>query len=178
MFKKIFFLLVVLVLSSCAPKVIRHDYSWVEYKIAPDRVTAQIDGENCPPLKIIKGISETTEKRMGNVGLHEYYGNNQLLTNAIADQLKWELTKRGLKISDTAEKSIELNVIHTAFERGMWKIASNLDFTVTMGGSKTKNISVRNSSPATVDLAYNGAVALAVIEILNDPEIASYINEQ
>ena len=177
MYKKIFLVLSVLVLAACAPKVIRHDYSWVEYKIAEDRVNTSIAGENCPPLKLIKGTSATTEKKMGNVGLNEYYGNNQQLTNGLADQLKWELTKRGVKITDTAAKSIELNVVHTAFESGMWKIAANLDFTVTMGGTKTKNMSVRNSSPATVDLAYNGVVALAVIEMLNDPEIAAYINK-
>jgi len=48
---------------------------------------------------------------------------------------------------------------------------------VKFGNGKTKSYTVRNSSPDTVYRTYNGAVALAVIEIINDPEVLTYINE-
>jgi len=59
----------------------------------------------------------------------------------------------------------------------MWRIAASLDFSVKFGDGKTKLYTVRNSSPSTVDQTYNGAVALAVLEIINDPEVLTYINE-
>ena len=49
---------------------------------------------------------------MGNVGLNQYFGNDQQLTDGLVDQLKWELTKRCITISDTTDKSIELKVVH------------------------------------------------------------------
>jgi len=47
--------------------------------------------------------------------------------------------------------------------------------TVELGSGVKKELKVRNSSPATVETAYNGAVALAVIEIMNNQEIMSYL---
>lgn len=172
--KKILLIILILGLSGCA---IKHDYKWREYFIAPDRLTSQIKNKNAQPLKIIKNKSSNSKKLLGNVGAHQYFSNDQEFTNGIADQLTTELRKKRIKIMDTAEKSLAIRVDSAHFERGMWKIATNLDFTITLGGKKIKSLTVRNSSPGAVDRAYDGAIALAVIEIINDPEIAAYINK-
>jgi len=88
-----------------------------------------------------------------------------------------ELQSRGLKLNNPAEKSIEITVIRSQFERGMWKIAVTLEFMVKLGNGKSKSYEVRNSSPHTVDHTYNGAVALAVIKLINDPAFLKYINK-
>ena len=164
----------ILTLMGCA---IKHDYVWIEYPIKPERVSSQNSFTEGKEIWIIKGKSDDSKIFLGNVGAHQYYGNEQSLTDGIVDQLAKEMRNKRLEIKNTAEKSLEITVNRSNFERGMWKIAATIEFTVKFGNGKTKSYTVRNSSPATVDRTYNGAVALAVIKIINDPEVLTYINE-
>jgi hypothetical protein len=165
---------VLLLFTGCS---IKHDYVWNEYPIEPGRVTSEIQFREGQPVSIVKGKSDSSKIELGYVGAHQYYGSVQSLTDGIAEQLASELEKRGLEVNAAAEKSLEIAVNRSRFDRGMWKIAAILDFTVAFGNGTTKSYSVRNSSPATVERTYNGAVAVAVIEILNDPDVLAYINE-
>ncbi len=160
-------------LSGCA---IKHNYAWTEYPIASKRITqnSYVKGQK---IKIIKGDADDAKRFLGNVGAHQYYGSEKSLTDGIADQLAKELKKKGIEIINDAEKSLEIKVDNYNFEQGMWKIAATINFSVAFGNEKTKSYTVRNSSPGTVDMTYNGAVALAVLEIMNDPEVLSYINK-
>jgi hypothetical protein len=161
-----------LTLTGCA---IKHDYSWNEYAIAPERITSEIKVAKGQEIKVVAGKSSDATVLLGNVGLHQYYGSDQMLADGIAEQLSVELRKMGVGINNSANKSLEIAVTRSAFERGAWKIAATIEFTVKFGNGKTKQYSVRNSSPATVDRTFNGAVALSVIEMLNDPEVRNYI---
>jgi hypothetical protein len=96
---------------------------------------------------------------------------------AIVEQLSRELKERGLTVKDGAEKSLEIAVDDSHFERGMWNVAVTIEFTVAFGIGKVKHYSIRNSSPSTVGHTYDGAVALAVIEILDDSEVLAYVTE-
>ncbi len=165
---------IILLLSGCGVK--RHDYIWHEYFISANRVQSRITNESGKPLKVIGETADRSEKFLGEVGPNKYFGNDQALTDGLAEQLTSELQKRGVKITDTADKTIEVRVDRTEFERGMWKLAATLEFTVKLGGEKVLQYTVRNSSPTTVDNTYDGAIALAVIKILNDPSVAAYIN--
>jgi len=167
-------LVVIFLIAGCT---IKHDYIWVEYPITPERLNLHDSFDESKEIRIIKGDSDDSQIFLGNVGAHHYFGSLQSLTDGIADQLEMELAQRQLEINNTAEKSLEITVMWTKFERGMWKIAATLDFQVKFGNGKIKSYSVRNSSPATVDRTYNGAVALSVIEIINDWEVLAYINE-
>ena len=162
-----------LFLTGCT---IKHDYVWNEYSIKPERISSQNVFTEGKKLKIIKGKASDSNILIGNVGVHHYYGSEQLITNGIVDQLIMELQNRRLQIKNEAIKSLEITVDRSHFERGAWKIAATIEFTVKFGNGTSKSYSVRNSSPSTVDRTYNGAIALAVIEIINDPEIANYIN--
>ena len=167
-------LILCFILTGCA---IKHDYVWHEYPIAPERIASQSGFTVGQEISIIKGKSNDSIIFLGNVGAHQYYGSEQSLTDGIVDQLAMELRKQQLEIKDAADKSLEITVNRSKFERGMWRIAATLDFTVKFGNEKIKSYTVRNSSPSTVDQTYNGAVALAVLEIINDPEVLTYINE-
>lgn len=169
-----FIFLLLLVLSGCT---IKHDYKWNEHPITPDRILSQNSLTDGKEIGIIKGQSDNSKEILGQVGAHQYYGSEQSLTDGIADQLAKELQKKNLIINKTSEKSLAISVNRSYFERGMWKIAAALEFTVKFGNGKIKWYTVRNSSPLTVDHTYNGAVALAVIEIINDGEVLTYINE-
>jgi uncharacterized lipoprotein len=146
-------------------------------QITPKRISSQNSFTEGQEIGIIKGKSNDSKIFLGNVGAHQYYGSEQSLTDGIVDQLAKEMRNKRLEIKNTAEKSLEITVNRSNFERGVWKIAATIEFTVKFGNGKTKSYTVRNSSPATVDRTYNGAVALAVIEIINDPEVLTYINE-
>ncbi len=49
-------------------------------------------------------------------------------------------------------------------------------FEIKLGDGTSKTYEVRNSTPGTVDGLYNGAAALAVVEILKDADVLAYIN--
>lgn len=167
-------LILFLTLTGCA---IKHDYAWNEYLITPDRISSQTSFTKGQEIRIIKGKSNESIIFLGNVGAHQYYGSEQSLTDGIVDQLARELRKKQLEIDNTAEKSLEITVNRSNFERGMWKIAATIEYTVKFGDGKVKSYTVRNSSPTTVNRTYDGVVALAVIEIINDPEVLNYIKE-
>ena len=111
------------------------------------------------------------------IGPHQYYGSEQTLTDGIVDQLAKEMQKRQFNSTDTAKKSLDIAVNSSAFKQEMWEVAATIEYTVKFGNGKTKWYTVRNSSPTTVDRTYNGAVALAVLEIINDPEVLTYIKK-
>ena len=167
-------LILILMLTGCG---IKHDYVWTEYPITPDRISSQVSFTEGKEIGIIRGKSDDSKIFLGKVSAHQYYGSEQSLTDGIVDQLVKEMRNKRLEIKDTAEKSIEITVNRSNFEQGTWKIAASIVFTVKFGNGKIKPYTVRNSSPTTVDRTYNGAVALAVIKIINDPEVLTYINE-
>lgn len=167
-------LIMFLVLTGCA---IKHDYIWNVYPITPERISSCNSFSEGNEIRIMTGKSNNSKILLGSVGAHEYYGSNQMLTDGIVTQLINVMRTKRLRIDSTAEKSLEVAVTRSHFERGMWKIAAALEFTIKFGNGKSKSYTVRNTSPLTVDRTYNGAVALAVIEIMNDPDILTYIND-
>ncbi len=158
-------------LNGCA---IRHDYTWKEYSVGGRCISLKIDTNQ--EVRIIKGKSSKAELVLGSVGLHQYYGNEQMLTDGIVTQLTKEMQKRQVNVTSTGKKTLEITVNSTTFKEGMWRGSVLLNYTVKLGNGKTKSCSTRNSSPATVPRILNGAVCLAVLEIINDPEVQAYIN--
>jgi hypothetical protein len=171
---KLVILILFLFFTGCT---IKHDYVWKEYPLAPEQVPSQNSFTEGKEIRIIKGRSDDSKIFFGQVNAHYYEGSEQALTDGIVDQLVKEMRKKRLEIKNTAEKSLEIAVNHSNLEHGGWRIAVTLEFTVKFGNGKTKLYTVRNLCPAIVYRAYNGAVALAVIEIINDPEVLTYINE-
>jgi len=171
-YKPVILILLLIIITGCA---IKHDYVWKEYPIKPERISSQTSFTEGQGIRIIKGKSNDATICLGIVGVHAFYGNEQSLTDSIVDQLAKEMRKKGLEIKNTAEKSLEITVNHSIFEPGTWKRAAIIDYTVKFGNGKAKFYTVRNSSPGPVYRIYNGAVALAVIEIINDQEVLNYI---
>ncbi len=57
----------------------------------------------------------------------------------------------------------------------MWVIRAHLRITIEAGNSYVLEKAMSNSTPGTVLRAFNGAVSLVVVEILNDPQIVAYL---
>jgi hypothetical protein len=100
----------------------------------------------------VEGKSSSGKTYLGKTGAGFYHGNAQLFTRATVEQAVQEI-------------------------EGVWRNAAILEYTVTFGNGKTKSRSVRNSSLASISVAFNGAVALAVIDIMNDLEVREHINQ-
>jgi hypothetical protein len=163
-------------LTGCQ-SIVKHPYSWSEYELTPGRVTAPAELGAGQEIQILKGKSDDSTKMLGSVGYHEYYGSEKDLTDGIAYQLSKELQKLKFVVKEPAAKSLEIALIRSGSAQATWTTAAILDFTVKFGNGKVKTYYVRNSSPSTVPRAFDGAVALAVMAILNDPEAISYIKE-
>jgi hypothetical protein len=174
---KLSILLLLVVLGGC----ISHDYTWHEYPIASDRISSNVSFTEGKEISIVKGKSDSTDIRLGKAGPHRYYGNMQSLTDGVADQLAIELRKKQLVVKNPAEKSLEVTVVRSNFESGTFAQAASMDVELKFGSGKIKSYTVRNRSPQTgidtVNRIYNGLVALAVIQIMNDQEVAAYINQ-
>lgn len=171
-FRLFIVLLFIITLTGCS---IRHDYAWNEYQIAAAKWTAEDNFVKGQEVTLIEGKAETTEKLLGSVGAHKYYGNSQSLTHGIVEHLALELRKKQAVIQDSAEKTLKITVDSFTFERGMWMIAATINYTVSFGNGNSKLFTVRNSSPTTVDRTYNGVIANAVIQIIKDPEVRQYL---
>ena len=169
----LFFLLIH---ASCTTK---HNYVWNVYPIHPDRISSEVKFENGYEVKIIKGKSNEEQIFLGKQTIayteNKYYGTVQSLTDGLADHLSMELKKRGVKIDKKAKKSLEITVKNIRFEEGNWKTAATINYTIKLGNGEIKSFSTRNSSTGNVAMVYDGVIALAVINILQDSEILKYL---
>ena len=155
-----------------------HEYVWSEYPIDPDRVSSRIVFHEGRELWISAGKSGSARILLAAIGANEYFGTRQLLADAIVVQLSKEMENKRIRIAKTAGKSLEITVIRTDYEMGLVKFTATLEFAVRFGDGTMKSYVVTNSTPGTVARAYNGAVALAVIRIMNDADVFSYINKE
>ena len=174
------FLTLLLFLNGCA---IKNNYVWNEYPIASERISQKSNFIEGKEIRIIKGTSDESKKIFGWIGTYMYWGNEQSLTNGIVDQLTNEMKNKQLEIKNTTEKSLEITVNGSSFIPGRRMNAVILEFSVKFGNGKIKLYGVRNSAPtfgrvnSIFHRTYNGVVSLAVIDIINDPEVVAYINE-
>lgn len=163
-----------ILVSGCS---IRHDYEWAEHRIQASRIKASDEFAKKSFVSIINAQETKDEMIFADVGVHKFYGSLDQLTEAVITQLKRELRKRNITVKSDASKIIRIKASKTNFERGMWKVRANLDVHLQAGDHYAKDISVSNSTPAGIYQAFDGAVALAVIEILNNPDVRAYLQE-
>jgi hypothetical protein len=173
---KFIMLVMIMLLTGCVPENL--NYTWMEHPIDPVRMPSQNSFIEGKEVRIIKGKSDDAKiLLLKGSDIHHLYGSYQTFTNGIADQLSKELHYMNINISDTAEKSLEIAVNNAKYEKGFLGGAETLEFTVKFGNGKTKFYSVRNSSGGPPERMLDGAVALSVLEIANDPVVQAYINE-
>ena len=167
---------VVLGLLTCGC-TIKHDYQWREYAIAPDRVSAPSTLGGGTTVSIVNAQPNAEPKMLGHLGAHQYYGSLSQLTDAVVTQLSQELRSRNVTVNENAPKKLQVAVLNTKYTLGSWMLRVEMDLHVEAGDGYARTISVSNRTPGTVDGGLNGAVALGVIEILNDPKVIAYLRD-
>ena len=164
-----------ILISSCSP--IKHDYVWAEYRINDSRITTSDAFIKTDSVSLINAQPNNDTFLLAQLGAHQYYGSLNQLTEAIVTHLKRELRKHNITTSPDASKTIQIKVVKTDFIQGGWKVRANLDVNLKTGNNYAKDIFASNSTPTTAEQAFDGAVALAVIDILNNPDILAYLQE-
>ncbi|MFH2057523.1 MAG: hypothetical protein ABIJ59_01310 [Pseudomonadota bacterium] len=165
-----------ILISGCGP--FKHDYVWTEYKINDSRITTSDAFIKKDSVSLINAQPNIDTFLIAHLGAHRYYGSLNQLTEAVITHLKKELRKHNITVSPDASKTIQIKVVKTDFIRGGWKVRANLEVNLKAGNNYTKDILASNSTPTmAADQAFDGAVALAVIDILNNPDILAYLQE-
>lgn len=169
------FSFVLAVVSGCG--TIPHEYAPTIYALEDHRITT-VDSKDIDSVEIINAQDDQTRFLLGEIRGHQYWGNLNLLTQTMVQTCETELLQRGIRTQDGAGKSLSFSVDAAVLDRGMWVVRGLWDVTVTTGSGLTKQYHVENATPNTVTRAHNGAAALAVIEVLQDPEIIAYLEAQ
>lgn len=160
------------ILAGCG--AITHEYTPTIYALEDGRI-ATVSSSDIESVAIVNGQNDDARIFLGEIGRHEYYGSLNQLTQTMVQTCETELLQRGIRTQEGADKRLSFSVDAAALDRGMWVVRGIWDVTVTTGSGLTKKYHVENATPNTVPRAHNGAAALAVIEVLQDPEIIAYL---
>ncbi|MDH3621125.1 MAG: hypothetical protein OEV34_16060 [Gammaproteobacteria bacterium] len=163
---------VLAIISGCS--AITHEYTPTIYALEDTRITT-VTSDELESVAIINAQDDQTRFFLGEIGRHKYWGNLNQLTQTMVQTCETELLQRGIRAQDGADKSLSFSVDAATLDRGMWVVRGVWDVTVTTGSGLTKQYHVENPTPNTVPRAHNGAAALAIIDILQDPEIIAYL---
>ena len=173
--KKMLIVLWVWVLAGCSTAPILHDYTWSLYEINPALITAD------ESLLIGNTVSvsysgDTDESIMiGQLNRHQYFGSSAQLAEAVSIQLSDELRRLNVNVADSSNKSLVVSVSFPSTELNMFVIRATMRLRVETGSGYVLEKAMSTGSPATVPRAFNGLISLAVVAILNDPQIAAYV---
>ena len=161
------------VIAGCSE--IKEDYSWSEYKFKDKYV--EVGDLTGLQIQVKSGNASSEEFNLGHDARIGYYSSLQYLSDSIVKHLKIEFIKKSAVVNDSSSKTIMVTLNSTFFEEGSWRRAVNFNFTVEFGDRVKKQMSIRNASPDTIKRIYNGAIAKAVLEILNDSDVIEYLHK-
>ena len=156
--------------SGCA-----HDYVWKEYRIEPERISLG----TLPPgtaVTLVNDQPDTEIRKLGSLGWHHWDASLSQLTDVVITQLSQELANRGAVIREGADKTLKIAVLDGKYTEGMWIMRTEMLVRYETGDGYMQKAEVANRTPeGGVAYGYNSAIAVVVINILNDPAIAGYL---
>jgi hypothetical protein len=161
-----------LLVSGCT---IKHEYTWTKYELSQERIAAANVLGQGTTVSITNEQPDTESRVLGYLGAHQYLGSLHQLTEATVTQLSQELEARKVAVTNNATKTLKIKVENTKFTLGSWMMRLEMSVHVEAGNGYVRQIEISNRTPSTVPRAVDGAVALAVTEILKDPDIIAYL---
>ncbi len=88
-----------------------------------------------------------------------------------------ELRDRGVAMSPAAEKTVVLKMTHPNWVRGTWTMKGRVSLEAALGNGERVEIDAENQTAGNAMRAFNGAILLAVTDLLKDEVFAAYLNE-
>lgn len=161
--------------AGCSSEPILHDYNWALYEINPALITTDqglLEGNGVS----VSYAGDLGEKiQIGELNRNKYHGSSAQLAQAVSVQLSDELKRLNVNVADGNQKSLVVSVSFPSTELGAFVVRATMRLRVEAGNGYVLEKAMSTGSPGTVPRAFNGLVSLAVVDILNDPQIAAYI---
>ena len=102
-------------------------------------------------------------------------GSRRGLTQAIVDQLSSELIRRGGAVRLDASRHIALAVRRNRMIVGAQVRRAILEVYLVTGGGYERTFVVDHRTSFDMAYAYNEAISLAVVEVLEDSQVRAYL---
>ena len=109
-------------------------------------------------------------------GAHKWTASRRQCTDIAIQMLSEELKNRGVQVATGSEKTLKISIVNLAGFMGFTRITGKLSLKVATGDGYMNIYEVLNATPWTIDRALNGAISLAVIELLKDEKIRNYLS--
>ncbi len=126
-------------------------------------------------INIVNAQETPKMNLLATQGFHKYLGDLQLWSDTAVGLLRSELEKRKIQVTDTAKKTIKLNITHATAHWGFASIRCILTLEVETSDGLRKTFEGNNASPWTLWRACDGAVTRAITALLNDEEMLKFI---
>jgi hypothetical protein len=154
------------------------DYAWTEQAIADDGIQPfAVRG----PVALVNASEAAARRRLGrapstwSLTRDTYRGSYRDLSQAVVTQIGVELRKRGTALRDDAPKFLRVQATGSHLEPVGGSLRAHLQVVVRTGSGYERKFWVRSQTQGSGQRALDGAVALAVIDILEDFEVRDYL---
>lgn len=101
----------------------------------------------------------------------------QHFTATAVTMVQRELGNRGVAMSPGAEKTVVLKMTHPNWVRGTWTMKGRVTLEAALGNGERVEIDAENQTAGNAMRAFNGAILMAVTDLLKDETLAAYLNE-
>lgn len=142
--------------------------------------------EEFPPYRssnsvsLLNGHSPITEESILFTRVTRVYGNLFDMTEAAIQVAARELQRRGMTISPDGSRSLTLSVNEVEFGGTNSTIHTNVSMHVESGNGSSQVFVGKNWSVlvGSLDRQIDGAIMRAVVAMLSDPEVISYLTNK
>lgn len=141
----------------------------------------EIAGERIPPfervgtidVRVVQEPDPSRQYVIYSKRGERFFTDRAMVAEMLAKELAREITHRGGQVTTPAEHTIEIAVPHVRWEAlaGLGILSVKLG----LSEAETRMFEIRNKSVGNMWRVMNGAIAVAVIDILNDPAVRAWL---
>jgi hypothetical protein len=153
------------------------DWVWRERPIPADLLPGLASWIPQASIAVVNDQPDAEPRTLGVHGRFELLGSARELTQAIVDQLSGELQRRSAIVHFGASRYLALAVLRNRVIVGARTRRAILEVRLVTGGGYENTYVVDHRTPYDMAYAYNEAISLAVIQVLEDPQVIAYLGE-
>jgi hypothetical protein len=165
-----------LTLTSCMNRTIQ--YEWTEHPVPPARRSNIFFVDPVPPLSVSPAASSEEKYVIASTPRYTYKSSNAVLTRALAEQLAHEFALSGGSVAPDAERGVVVEVKGAEAVTAPMRSTITLQIKFTLANGTMRELEVRNRTAATPGRAYDGAITLAALAILQHPDFFNYLADR
>jgi hypothetical protein len=148
---------------------------WRERPIPADALPGLSGWMPRAPIAVVNDQPDAAPRTLGVHGRYLLEGSPRELTQAIVTQLSGELERRGASVDLGASRYLALAVRRNRMIVGARTRRAILEVRLVTGGAYEHTYVVDHRTTYDMAYGYNQAIALAVIQILGDPQVIEYL---